>query len=124
MSDKLINHSCDEKLPPVKVLKYKWRQNMSDLIVFIELDKRPEKGEIRIKISQRKLEVSVVNDHKGKIEFGGELFDQIDPEASNWEISPGGIEITLQKEIERGWQTVLKVGFVRSKNKLVSFLGE
>ena len=45
---------------------------------------------------------------KGDIEFSGQLFDQIDHEASNWEISPGGIEITLQKEVERGWQNVLQ----------------
>ena len=48
------------------------------------------------------------NDIKGWVEFEGELFDEIDPEESNWEISPGGIEISLQKKNGRGWSQVLK----------------
>ena len=48
------------------------------------------------------------NDIKGWVEFEGDLFDEIDPEESNWEISPGGIEISLQKKVGRGWSQVLK----------------
>ena len=48
------------------------------------------------------------NDIKGWVEFEGDLFDEIDPDESNWEISPGGIEISLQKKVGRGWSQILK----------------
>ena len=108
LCDKLVKHACDEHQAPVKVVKYKWRQSMSEIVVFVELEAKPAKNQIDIKIERSKLQVNVANGLKERVEFGGELFDQIDVDGSNWEISPGGIEITLQKGIERGWQSVLE----------------
>ena len=48
------------------------------------------------------------NDIKGWVEFAGDLFDEIDPDESNWEISSGGLEISLQKKVSRGWSQILK----------------
>ena len=110
LCDKLVKHECDEHQPPVKVIKYKWRQSMGELVVFVELEEKPGKKDIDIKIERSALHVNVKNGLKEPVQFGGELFDQIDVEGSNWEISPGGIEITLQKSVERGWQSVLEQG--------------
>ena len=59
VSDKLISHKSDEKLPPPKIILYKWRQNVQDLIIFIELEKRPIKDDISIQIERFKLKVKV-----------------------------------------------------------------
>jgi hypothetical protein len=108
VSDKILKHACDEKLPPAKVIKYKWRQNLQDLIMFIELESRPKKEDIKIAIFYNSIEVKVKNGLNGEIEFSGEFYADIDTDESNWEISPGGIEITLQKKVEQGWPNVLR----------------
>ena len=60
VSDKLISHKSDEKLPPPKIVLYKWRQNVQDLIIFIELEKRPIKDDISIHIERSRLKVKVL----------------------------------------------------------------
>ena len=69
VSDKILKHACDEKLPPAKVIKYKWRQNLQDLIMFIELESRPKKEDIKIAIFFNSIEVKVKNGLNGEIEF-------------------------------------------------------
>ena len=59
VADKLIKHESDEKLPPPKIILYKWRQNLEDLVIFIELEKRPQKNDIDIQIERNKLNVKV-----------------------------------------------------------------
>lgn len=59
VSDKLISHKSDEKLPSPKIILYKWRQNVQDLVIFIELEKRPIKDDISIQIERFKLKVKV-----------------------------------------------------------------
>ena len=60
VSDKLVSHKSDEKLPPPKIVLYKWRQNVQDLIIFIELEKRPIKDDISIQIERSRLKVKVL----------------------------------------------------------------
>ena len=42
------------------------------------------------------------------VKLEGELFQAIDPDQSSWEISPGGVEVTLEKAVERGWSQVYR----------------
>ena len=92
-SDKLIRHKSDEApaAPPV-AKKFKWRQNLSDLVIFVDFESKVAKEEVKVTIGKANLEVKVRD-----VEFGGKLFLPIDPEESTWSIAPGGVEILLQK---------------------------
>ena len=91
-SDKLISHKIDEILPTVPKKQFKWRQNLGDLVIFLEFEEKVDKSEVRIEFRKNYLGVKV----RDKILIG-ELFQEIDPEESTWTISPGGIEIALTK---------------------------
>ena len=91
-SDKLITHKIDEILPTVPKKQFKWRQNLGDLVIFLEFEEKVDKSEVRIEFRKNYLGVKV----RDKILIG-ELFQEIDPEESTWTISPGGIEIALTK---------------------------
>ena len=91
-SDKLISHKIDEILPKVPKKQFKWRQNLADLVIFLEFEEKVDKSEVRIEFRKNHLGVKV----RDKILIG-ELFQEIDPDESTWVISPGGLEISLQK---------------------------
>lgn len=103
ISDKLFSHKCDEKSPEPKKILYKWRQNLNDLVLFFEFEHKVDKSEINVSIRRNHLEITIRN-----VKLEGELFQAIDPDQSSWEISPGGVEITLEKVVERGWSQVYK----------------
>ena len=92
-ADKLFRHECDNRAEnePNKS-SFRWRQNLADLTLFVDFEKKLVKSEVEVVIKQSNISVNV-----REIEIVGELFQQIDPEESSWVISPGGLEITLQK---------------------------
>lgn len=105
-ADRLIKHECDkvEKSKPKKVL-YKWRQSLSDVVVFLEFESPVTKAEVDITIAKSDLTVQIRD-----LKIAGKLFQPIDPEESTWTISDGGVEILLAKVVERGWSQVLGNG--------------
>ncbi|CBY38929.1 unnamed protein product [Oikopleura dioica] len=103
ISDKLYRHKCDEKSPEPKKILYKWRQNLNDVVLFFEFDHKVDKSEVNVSVRRNHLEIAIRN-----VKLEGELFQAVDPDQSSWEISPGGVEVTLEKAVERGWSQVYK----------------
>ena len=76
----------------------KWRKSLSDLVLFLPFDTKLTKNEIAISIERTKLTVKIRD-----FELEGKLFQMIDPDESTWTISPGGVEVMLQKVCTGGW---------------------
>ena len=102
-SDKIVKHKCDEIEEKAKKVLYKWRQSLSDVIIFVEFERKLEKSEINISISKNNLVIKIRD-----LDISGKLFQPIDPDGSTWTISEGGVEIILQKGVERGWAQVME----------------
>jgi hypothetical protein len=86
--------------------KYKWSQDITEVIVQIDLPPKTSAKQITVDIKTKNLKV--VNKNTGEELINGELFERIHAEDSFWSIEDGErLILTLTKAQEVIWKTII-----------------
>ena len=96
---------CEAELPTIKAISHDWTQTESTVLVTVRAPSVP-KSACNVKIGEREISVTI-NQPSGKdYLLALDLFDRIDKEKSNFEVSHHGITITLTKINAIKWNSL------------------
>ncbi|XP_002127496.2 nudC domain-containing protein 1 [Ciona intestinalis] len=101
---------ANEETVEDKDAPYEWKQTEEDVTVFIKLHPDVTTKSIAYSLSKTKVSIGVREneDAQANIILEGDLYLEAEPESSNWTVSDGRLEVTIQKRIEgRTWMTVV-----------------
>merc|ERR1719399_954698 len=81
---------------------YKWTQSGDE--VEVELDAEEcAKADVKVTFTRNNLKVNI----KGKEILDGKLWSTIDCDCSAWTMSGGKVTLTLSKDPEKAWKTLM-----------------
>ena len=109
--DALSDEHDAEEPKDVQKPPYRWKQNMEDVIIKVDLPPGTPSTAIAYSLSSKHLNLAIreSKDENPEVILNGDLYLDADPECSSWEIVDNQLEVTLQKRIEgRSWLTVVE----------------